>query len=158
MSSARATMNISAGTICRLNPVHPVRFLFLTLIGITLIITAGCGQKNSSSDKGIKIRDISFPGSQMRPGTEKNSYVFTGRLKNKSNQHTVTEVRLLFTMSDVLDSGATTTVAERTIYIRREVPPGESGYFEEPVSFGSLPKPKGRHEWFYLVLEIKTKV
>jgi hypothetical protein len=60
-------------------------------------------------------------------------------------------------MEDVPESGASTTHAPVSVVLRREVPPGASVSFEEPVVFRDLPKPKGRHEWNYAVAGLRGK-
>jgi hypothetical protein len=91
----------------------------------------------------------------MRPGENASTFTLIGRIRNKSPRGTITEVTLKMTMEDVLASGAATTVGETRIRINTEVPPAQSKDFEEKVSFGTLPKARGRHEWNYSVVEVK---
>jgi len=105
----------------------------------------------------LTAADLSFPGMQMRPGGNASTFTLIGRVKNKSVHATISEVTLRMTMEDVLVSGAATTVGETKVFLRKEVPPAESRDFEEKVSFGDLPKPKGRFEWNYSVVEVKGK-
>jgi hypothetical protein len=105
----------------------------------------------------IDPSEVGFPGMQLRPGEQAAMFTLIGRIRNKSTRATITEVRLRITMEDVPVSGAVTTAGETTVVLRKEVPPTGSKYFEEKVSFGALREPKGRHEWNYLVEEVKGK-
>jgi len=138
------------------------RHLFIFASGIALIaVLAACSKDRSAPVPAvgteIKPADISFPGLQMRPGGNAASFTVIGRIKNRSAQATLTEVKLRMTMEDVLASGASTTVAETMVTLRQEVPPAQSRDFEEKVEFGRLPRPKGRLEWNYSVAEVKGK-
>ena len=105
----------------------------------------------------IDPSEVGFPGMQLRPGEQAAMFTLIGRIRNKSTRAAITEVRLRITMEDVPVSGAVTTAGETTVVLRKEVPPTGSKYFEEKVSFGALREPKGRHEWNYLVEEVKGK-
>ena len=105
----------------------------------------------------IDPSEVGFPGMQLRPAEQAATFTLIGRIKNKSTQATITEVRLRITMEDVLVSGAATTAGETTVALRKEVLPTGSTHFEEKVSFGTLLEPKGRHEWNYSVAEVKGK-
>ena len=138
------------------------RKLFFLATGIVLIAAlVSCskdgGAPGPAAGGFIKPSDITFPGMQMRPGGNTASFTLIGRIKNRSAQATLTEVKLRMIMEDVLASGASTTVASTNIVMRQTVPPGESRDFEEKVEFGALPKPKGRLEWNYSVVEVKGK-
>jgi hypothetical protein len=137
------------------------RKLFIIALGIGLIISlAACSKDQGASRPGeivIKPTDVDFPGMQMRPGGDRTSFTLIGRIRNRSAQATLTEVKLRMTMEDVLASGASTSVAETTVIIRQEVPPAQSREFEEKVLFGDLPMPRGRLEWSYSVVELKSK-
>lgn len=134
--------------------------LALLLTGL-VAISSSCSREQSApapaAGSPLRPGDIAFPGMQMRPAANASSFILIGRVKNRSSLATLTEVQLRMTMEDVLASGATTTVAETTVAIRREVPPAQSVEFEEKVEFGKLPKPKGRHEWNYAVVSVKSR-
>ncbi|MHB8846480.1 MAG: hypothetical protein ACYC7L_17230 [Nitrospirota bacterium] len=129
----------------------------LTLAALTM---PSCSKKDRTTEGRpgvIMPADVSFPGMQMRPGENASTFTLIGRVKNKAAHGTITEVTLRMTMEDVLASGPATTMGETRIAIKKEVPPSESRDFEEKVSFGTLPKAKGRHEWNYSVVEVKGK-
>ena len=128
------------------------------LIGIALFAAAGCReQRNLPRVTELSESDVDFPGAQLRPKPGESSFVFAGRIRNKSDSLTLSEARLRLTMEDVLASGATTTVGSVELTLQHVIPPGQSYHFEEPLSFGSLPVPKGRYEWNYTVIGLKAK-
>jgi len=136
------------------------RRLFILATGLVLVM-ASCSKEPAapgpSAGGVIRPADVALLGMQLRPGESTTSFTLVGRVKNRSSQATLTEVQLKMTMEDVLASGATTTVGETTVVLRKEVPPSESRDVEEKVSFGKLPKPKGRHEWNSSVVAVKGK-
>ena len=115
------------------------------------------GHRGGRPAVSIDPREVGFPGMQLRPCENASTFTLIGRIKNKSTEDTITEVQLRIAMEDVLVSGAATTAGETTVVLRKDVPPTESRDFDEKVSFGSLPEPRGRHEWNYLVMEVKGK-
>lgn len=126
-----------------------------------LVFANGCKSdtrnKENATPAPVKSSIVDFPGMQLRPGSDKASFTLIGRIRNKSAQQTITEVRLRLTMEDVLATGATTTVGDTLVILRQELPPGQSKSFSENVAFGKLPSPKGRHEWNYSITGIKIK-
>jgi hypothetical protein len=137
------------------------RKLFLFVAGLALIasLTACSKDQGTTGPAGsaIKPADAVFPGMQMRPGGDRTSFTLIGRIRNRSAQATLTEVKLRMTMEDVLASGASTTVAETTVIIRQEVPPAQSREFEDKVFLGDLPMARDRLEWSYSAVELKSK-
>ena len=150
----RTTM--PAGSTRRAGAIHHFRLALLTIVALTLV-TASCSKDRNTNVPAVSISasDITFPGMQMRPGGTPSSFTLIGRVKNRSAQATLAEVQLKMTMEDVLASGSATTVAAANVVMRHTVPPGESRNFEEKVEFGALPKPRGRLEWNYAVVEVK---
>jgi hypothetical protein len=126
-----------------------------------LVFAAGCKSDTRSKEGAtpgpIKSSIVDFPGMQLRPGSDKASFTLIGRIRNKSAQQTITEVKLRLTLEDVLVSGATTTVGDTLVIVRQELPPGQSKSFSENVAFEKLPSPKGRHEWNYSIAGITVK-
>ena len=127
---------------------------FFTVVALSV---AGCdrtNEKGSPSETGISRSDIAFLGMQLRRDRGDGSYQAVGRLSNRSRKHALREVVLTFTMEDVAPAGDSTIIASTTLPMRYEVPPGQSAHFRERISFGSLPKPKGRYEWNYSIAAI----
>lgn len=132
------------------------RSLFLVpALFAVIFAVASCSKDRTAT--GISPAEVSFPGMQMRPGQNASAFTLIGRVKNKAAHGTITEVTLRMTMEDVLASGPATTVGETMIVIKKDIPPSESRDFEEKVSFGALPKARGRHEWNYSVVDVKGK-
>jgi len=135
--------------------------VILMLVAIALFFAAGCKSdtrsKDGTSPGSIKRSDVDFPGMQLRPNSDQASFTLVGRIRNRSAQQAVIEVKLRLTMADVLLSGATTTVGDTLVTLRQELPPGESKSFSEKVSFNKLPSPKGRLEWNYSIAGISVK-
>lgn len=135
-----------------------MNILILAILSILYLTTSCSKDRNRGGQPGIIMpADVSFPGMQMRPGKNASTFTLIGRIRNKSVHGSITEVTLRMTMEDVLFSGAATTVGEATVVLKNAVPPAESRAFEEKVEFGPLPKPKGRLEWNYSVVEVKGK-
>ena len=126
-----------------------------------LVFAIGCKSdtrsKESATPGPSKTSVVDFPGMQLRPGSDKASFTLVGRIRNRSSQQTITEVKLRLTMEDVLATGATATVGDALLILKQEVPPVDSKNFSEKVSFGKLPSPKGRLEWNYSVAGINLK-
>ena len=138
------------------------RKLLIIAAGIALIAPlAACTKEQAApvpaAASALRPGDVAFPGMQLRPGGSPTAFILIGRIKNRAAQGTLTEVQLRLAMEDVLASGTSTTVAETVVTVRREVAPAQSVEFEEKVEFGKLPKPRGRHEWNYSVVTIKSK-
>src|SRR5512139_2648586 len=74
----------------------------------------------------IDPREIGFPGIQLRPGGDKDSFKLVGRLRNRSTRFTITEVTLKMTMEDVPASGPWTMAGMTTVVLKQDVPPGGS--------------------------------
>jgi hypothetical protein len=133
----------------------------VSLIFLCMVLTFASGCKTDTRKEGtpgsIKGNAVDFPGMQLRPGSDKASFTLVGRIRNRSAQQTITEVKLRLTMEDVLDSGATATVGETFLLLKQEVPPGQSKSFSEKVSFKKLPSPRGRHEWSYSITGVSVK-
>jgi hypothetical protein len=133
----------------------------LILISTALLFAAGCKSdtrnKKNTVPSPIKSDAVDFPGMQLRPGSDKESFTLVGRIRNRSAQQTVTGVKLRLTMEDVLATGATTTVGDTMVTLLQQLLPGESKSFSENVSFKKLSSPQGRHEWKYVLTEITEK-
>ena len=131
------------------------------VVAMALLFATGCKSDTRSTDGTssgpIKSGAVDFPGMQLRPESDGGSFSLVGRVRNRSAQQTVTEVKLRLTMEDVLASGATTTVGETLVTLRHELPPGQSKSFSEKISFGKLPSLKGRLEWNYSITGINVK-
>jgi hypothetical protein len=130
------------------------------LISTALLFTAGCKSDSRSKEAPsgpIKSGAVDFPGMQLRPGEQRGSFTLVGRVRNRSTQQTITEVKLRLTMEDVLATGATTTVGDTIVLLKQEIAPGDSKSFSENVSFGKLPAAKGRLEWNYSVAGVNVK-
>jgi hypothetical protein len=139
-----------------------IRRVSLILISTFLLFVLGCRTDNLDKERtstvAIKNSDVDFPGMQLRPGIDKESFTLVGRMRNRSVQHSISEVRLRITMEDVLATGATTTVGDTMVTLQQLLlPPGESKSFSENVLFKNLPSPKGRHEWKYSIVEISEQ-
>jgi len=135
------------------------RYVLVAAAFVALAAVAACSKdRNASVPSGVLMpADVSLPGLQMRPGKDRSTYTMIGRVKNRSSRSTIIEVTLNVWMEDVLESGASTTLAPTIVVLRQEVPPLESRSFEEAVVFRDLPKPKGRHEWNYALTGVKGK-
>jgi hypothetical protein len=132
--------------------------ILLIVSGLMLTSVVGCDHsnngKNGAVTAAIKKTDIDFPGMQLRPGADKGSFKAVGRIRNKSEKFTVREIKLRFTMEDVLATGASTTAAATVVVLHYTVPPLESRELQENVVFGRMPAPRGRHEWNYSVMDV----
>ena len=137
-----------------------IQKIFLICLCTVLALAIGCTsdtRKQGTPATSIKGSVVDFPGMQLRPGSDNGSFTLVGRVRNKSAQQTITEVKLRLTMEDVLTTGATTTVGEAFVLLQQELPPGESKSFSEKVLFKKLPSPKGRHEWNYSIAGVRVK-
>ncbi len=126
------------------------------VLALAILGAVGCnrtGENNASSGNALSRNDVSFRGMQLRPQGE-GSYEAVGRLANNSAKSPLHEVTLTFTMEDVTPQGSAAVVASKTVVIRHEVLPGQSEHVREQVSFGRLPKPRGRYEWNYSITAI----
>jgi hypothetical protein len=133
-------------------------YIVVMMMALVIISTSCTKDRNDNVPAGVILpADVSFPGLQMRPGTDRSTYTIIGRIKNRSSRSTIAEVTLNVWMEDVLESGASTSVAPVALVLRQEVPPLESRSFEETVVFRGLPKPRGRHEWNYALTGVKGK-
>jgi len=137
------------------------RRIFFALLSIALLLSIGCKKadqpKNAPTPQANIQIEIDFPGMQLRPGKDRSAYTLVGRVRNRSKQRTLSSVTLKMTLEDVQASGATTTLGTASVVMNRTVLPGESAYFEEAVAFGSIPAPKGRQEWNYSIIDIRTQ-
>ena len=144
---------------CPATTLSRLRQMLLVLMTISLFLSGGCSSdsRDASSGGSIQKNEVDFPGMQMRKGKDKGSFTAVGRLRNRSKEIPLREAKLNFTMEDVLPSGASTVVAQTVVVMKYDVPAGESRNFEENVSFGKLPAPRGRHEWNFSITEINGK-
>ncbi|MDA8100453.1 MAG: hypothetical protein M0042_12625 [Nitrospiraceae bacterium] len=134
------------------------RATVLMLLSLVLALSLpACLRDQRKSASESAVQDVAFPGLQLRPGKDKNTFTLIGRARNKSEKNSISEIRLQVTMEDVLTTGPATTVAAVPVVLKREIPPRESLDIEEPVIFPPLPQPKGRLEWNYSVMEIQWK-
>jgi hypothetical protein len=132
------------------------------IIGITILVAFGLlwyikDQRNEEiSKKLIAPTEIQFDDFSLIP--EKymtDSFHLLGRIKNKSRQHTLQDLRLKVIMRDCIKPSACEIVGEAETRILATVPPGQSRDINESLYFANIAKPKGEYKWDYNILEIK---
>lgn len=89
-----------------------------------------------------------------------DSYNITGRIRNQSSEHTLTEVSLQVVMSDCVKSGEQDDnceiVGEVTTRIIKHIPPGQARDFNDNIQFAQA-KLRGQVAWEYTVVGSRAK-
>lgn len=89
----------------------------------------------------------------LQPGYGSGAYKLVGRLRNKSTQYALAELRLQITMRDCSPTGTCEVVGESDERIYAAVPPGQARDLDESVRFSGLQKARGEHVWDYRLTE-----
>lgn len=136
----------------------------ITLLGLIGLIVAGLiifyfaeKQQENLSKTLITANQVELSDLILVPRYSSESYELQGRVKNKSTKYTLGDLRIKITMQDCVKPQECEVVGESTAWIYNDVPPGQMRNLNSSVYFSGLPKPRGKHEWHYLISEIKGK-
>lgn len=108
--------------------------------------------KFQTSKRRIASSEIELVDLALRPSSG-SSYQLEGRIRNRSPEYTLSSVMVKVTMRDILPFGEAEVVGEDKVYLTARVPAGQTRGVTSHVSFAHLPKPLGRFEWSYTILE-----
>ena len=105
----------------------------------------------------IQRSEVSCDDLELQPGYGSAAYRLLGRIRNKSQRYTLTELKLKLTMRDCNAQGDCETVGETEESIYVTIPPGQARDLDEYVYFSHLGQLRGRLQWDYQILEIQGR-
>lgn len=114
-------------------------------------------QEEKRSKTRIPISEIEIEGLTLKPSY--SSYDLTGRIKNNSNQYTLSGLQMNLTFRDceIENENNCIIVAEEDEYIYTNIPPKQARDFTEGIYLYSDMKIKGKMVWSYDIAYTKAK-
>ena len=85
---------------------------------------------------------------------ERRGKQITGRVRNHSQEYTLTELRVRVSMEDCADNHCE-VINQTDITLKPKVPPGQARDFREPLYFTSPLAPRGKPEVKYSVISTR---
>jgi hypothetical protein len=142
MSTASATVKLL------LKVIGFVILAFVTLVGGVLTYEY---IEHEAERKRIPIGQVEISGLELNASTY--GYELIGTIKNKSEEYTLTSVRLKVQMSDSLPSGQSSVIGETISWFIEDVPPGQIREYDDTnVYFSNMPNPQGSLSWHYEII------
>ncbi len=134
----------------------------LAVIALVLVASIAYGlfekhEEEEASKTRIKTNDIELSDFKLINQNESGVFKLMGRIKNKSTKYNLREIKLKATMNEISQGQKNEIIGEAIADIVCDVPPMQSRYIEENISFNGLINVKGTHSlvWQYYVLETK---
>ncbi len=139
------------------------KFAFATLGALIVLVVAlyfFSEKRQSVAERRITADEVALSHVAMKKAYA-DSYAFSGRLENRSSEHTLSDVQVRIVMTDcppqaAEDPTACTVIGDRTVWISREIPPGQARDFEESVFFSGA-RPKHEARWSHTVVATRTR-
>lgn len=101
----------------------------------------------------IELADLTLGKDRVSP----SGYTLRGRVRNRSANHSLTDLTIRLTMKDCAEPTKCEVVGQTEERIHVTVPPGQARDLYEYVYFSNLGSARGKHEWDYDVVEILGK-
>ncbi|HXG06856.1 MAG TPA: hypothetical protein VNI77_05975 [Nitrososphaera sp.] len=133
----------------------------LILAGVLVLLFVGIylyyEREEEASKRRITVDQIELDGLQLKSGYSSSSFTLVGRLRNKSNQYTLSSVTLKVTFQDCPPTGECETIGENDVWLFESIPPGQARDFYKSVYLSNASSVRGRLRWSYVISQIKGK-